>query len=382
MKLLITAGGGGHFAPALAVIEKLPKDWEVLLVGRKYAFEGDKTHSLEYQTAEKLNIPFVTLTTGRLQRKLTRYTFSSLLKTPVGFSQAFNIITKYKPDVILSFGGYVSLPVAVVGYSVGIPLVVHEQTLGAGLTNKFVAKFAKKICISWEESEKFFPKEKVVLTGNPLRSNFISSSNRRARTIKGNKPLVYITGGSGGAHGINILIESCLESLLEKYILIHQTGDAKQFNDFDRLNEKKASMPKELQERYLLTKFVDPSDVPILFEKADLVISRAGINTVTELLFLGKPCLLIPLPHGQHNEQLQNAKFVQRIGLGEVAEQHELNSEKVTRLIDQMFATIDTYRKHASEAKKLAHPHAAEKIIEVISYVQAQKASSKSQASV
>src|SRR5690348_2431659 len=108
MKLLIVAGGGGHFAPALAVIEQLPKDVEVLVVGRKHAFEGDEALSFEYQTAKQLQIPFVPLTTGRLQRKLTRHTLASLAKIPAGYFQAVAIVKKFKPDVVLSFGGYVS----------------------------------------------------------------------------------------------------------------------------------------------------------------------------------------------------------------------------------------------------------------------------------
>src|SRR5436305_1641956 len=132
MKLLIVAGGGGHFAPALAVIEKLPKEIEILVVGRKYVFEGDRTLSLEYQTATKLRIPFKTLTTGRLQRKFTRYTFNSLLKIPIGLSQATNILTKFKPDAVLSFGGYISVPVTLAASILRIPLVLHEQTLEAG----------------------------------------------------------------------------------------------------------------------------------------------------------------------------------------------------------------------------------------------------------
>ncbi len=158
MKLLIVAGGGGHFAPALAVIEKLPKDWELLVVGRKYVFEGDQSFSLEYQTAKKLNIPFKPLTTGRLQRKFTKYTINSLLKIPVGLAQATAILNGFKPDVVLSFGGYVSVPITLSASILRIPIVIHEQTLEAGVANKLVARFARKICISWEQFGEVFSK--------------------------------------------------------------------------------------------------------------------------------------------------------------------------------------------------------------------------------
>ncbi len=175
MKLLIVAGGGGHFAPALSVIEKLPKDWDLLLVGRKYSLEGDAALSLEYQTAERMHIPFRMLTTGRIQRKLTRHSLLSLLKTPIGMVQALSILRDFKPDVVLSFGGYVAVPLVLAAHFLRIPIIIHEQTFGAGLANKISSRFADKVCISWEESRKYFPNGKVVVTGNPVRKFQISN---------------------------------------------------------------------------------------------------------------------------------------------------------------------------------------------------------------
>ncbi len=207
MKLLIVAGGGGHFAPALAVIEAMPQDWEVMVVGRKYAFEADKTLSFEYQTSQKLGIPFTPITTGRLQRKLSPQSLVSLLKVPTGVVQSIKILQAYKPDVVLSFGGYVSVPVGLAARSLHIPIIVHEQILGAGLANKIVAKFADKVCVSWSQSKRFFPEKKVFLTGNPIRK---VQTSEFPFTIAEKLPVLYITGGSGGAHGINLLIEQCL----------------------------------------------------------------------------------------------------------------------------------------------------------------------------
>jgi UDP-N-acetylglucosamine--N-acetylmuramyl-(pentapeptide) pyrophosphoryl-undecaprenol N-acetylglucosamine transferase len=368
MKLLIAVGGGGHFAPALAVIDKLPKDWEILVVGRKHAFEGDDALSFEYQTAQKLGIPFVPLTTGRLQRKLSPHTFTSLVKIPVGLVQATKILKNFRPDVVLSFGGYIAVPVAVAAKVMRIPIVVHEQTLHAGLANKIVSKFADKICVSWEFSAKFFPKEKTIVTGNPLRKEFLQHIDS-SRIRSNNKiPLIYITGGSGGAHGINVLVERALEHLLEKYLVVHQTGDAKEYGDYDRLIRLKDMMHGHLQKRYEVTKFVPPEQMVSLLLNADLVIARSGIGTVSELLYLGKPCMLIPLPFGQRNEQLTNAQFVQSTGLGEYFEQEALNSKLFLEKIDEMLTNIDKYRSHAVETHKLIHKNAAEKIIEIVKH--------------
>lgn len=368
MKLLIVSGGGGHFSPALAVIQSMPEDWDVTVVGRQYAFEGDKALSFEYQTAKKLGIKFRTLATGRLQRKFTRHTLSSLMKVPVGFAQALQILNEEKPDVVLSFGGYVSVPIGFAAHTLGIPIVLHEQIFSAGLSNKLIARFAKKICISWKESAEHLPKAKTVLTGNPLRkyplSNFKSPVSNEE-----NLPLIFITGGSGGSHAVNVLVEGCLEKLLQKYCVVHQMGDAQEFNDFARLETLKSGLPDPLRGRYFPYKFVEPTEMFQFLMWANLVVCRSGINTVTELVYMGKPSLLIPLPYGQHDEQLENAKFVQKIGLGEVLEQEGLTSEELYGKIEEMMGNIEKYKEHAEAAKQLVDPHAAEKVIEVVKQV-------------
>jgi UDP-N-acetylglucosamine--N-acetylmuramyl-(pentapeptide) pyrophosphoryl-undecaprenol N-acetylglucosamine transferase len=368
MKLLVVAGGGGHFAPALAVIEALPRDWGLLVIGRKYTFEGDKSFSLEYQTAKNKNIPFVSITTGRLQRTFTRHTIKSLFKIPGGFFQALQIIKKFKPDVLISFGGYVSVPVIFAAHFLRIPIIVHEQTLSIGLSNKIAIPFAKKICLSWRQSQKYFPLSKVVVTGNPLRKTFLKKADEDL-PIHTSLPIIYITGGSSGSHAFNVLVEGCLERLLRKYIIIHQTGDAKEFNDFDRLQKLKETQAEELQERYILTKFVESAKVIDFLKQADLIVSRSGINTLTEILYLGKPCFLIPLPYGQHNEQQKNAMFVKETGLAEVIEQFLLTPDSFYTMIVSMINNLNQYKKHANEARKLIDIHASEKIREVIVHV-------------
>jgi UDP-N-acetylglucosamine--N-acetylmuramyl-(pentapeptide) pyrophosphoryl-undecaprenol N-acetylglucosamine transferase len=369
MKLLIAVGGGGHFAPALAVVDQLPKDWHILIVGRKHTFEGDASLSLEFQTAQRLNLPYVPLTTGRVQRNFSRHTLSSLFKVPVGLAHATKIVRDFKPDVVLSFGGYVSVPVCIAAAALRIPIVIHEQTLHAGLANKVVGKFANKICISWKESASYFPGSKTILTGNPLGTAFREHLKTIHQPEAGKIPKLYVTGGSGGAHGINVLVEGALEKLLEKYEITHQTGDAQEFGDFDRLEALKATLPPELQERYTIKKFIIPEMVGSILSEADLVISRSGINTVTELLYLGKPSLLIPLPDGQRDEQQSNALFFQETGLGKMMEQATLTPESFTETIHEMMVNIDSYRSHASQTMHMIALDAAEKIIEVVSNV-------------
>ncbi len=366
MKIVIT---GGHLSPALEVINELQSNpkWSntsILVLGRKYSFEGDKALSLEYLTMKKNKIPFEDIKTARLQRKFTRYTIFSLIKFPYGFFRAIFVMNKFKPDVVLSFGGYVSIPSTLAGFFLNIPVVIHEQTLEAGVANKIASIFAKKICISWEESRKFFPKSKTILTGIPVRKFKIQ--NLKFKIAEDKTPLIYVTGGSSGSHAINILIEGCLKKLLSDYQIIHQTGDS-EYGDFDRLEKLKKSFPEKLQDRYLITKFVDPSRVGSILSKADLVISRSGINTVVELLSYGKPSLLIPLPYGQNNEQLKNALIIKKVGLGEIVNQEEVSSEDLNNKITDMFKNISSYKMHAKDGQTLIIENAAKKIVDVLS---------------
>lgn len=361
---------GGHLAPALSVMEALPKDAEILFIGRKYGLEGDKALSLEYETISQLNIPFVALNTGRLQRKLTRYTIPSFFKLPSGIIRSFLNLLKFKPDIVVGFGGYVSVPVIFSAYLLRIPIVIHEQTLEAGFANRFLARFATKICISWKTSGRFFPKEKTVLTGNPIRQFTINNSQL---TINNKLPVIYVTGGSSGSHSINVLIEEIIKELLERYVVIHQTGDAQEFRDFDRLTKLREDLPARERARYILKKFVDPSEVGDILNKTSLVVSRSGMNIVTELLYFEKPALLIPLPFSQNNEQLKNAQFLENIGLAKVLQQGELDSKKLFQAIDLALHNINNYKIQDRELKNLPGRNATKNIISVINYVAKEK---------
>ena len=362
---------GGHLAPALCVMEALPKETKILFVGRKYALEGDSALSLEYMTMSQLKIPFVGLNTGRLQRELTRFTLFSLLKLPIGIIKSFLILIEFRPDVVVGFGGYVSVPVVLCAYLLRIPIVIHEQTLEAGLANRFLSRFAAKICISWRTSTKYFPKDKVVLTGNPIRKFPISNFQFCiTESIFNNKlPTIYVTGGSSGSHFINVLIEKIIKELLRTCNIIHQAGDARKYRDFDRLEKIRQALPEKLRDNYILKKFIDPSEVGELISSSSLVISRSGMNIVTELLYFEKPAILIPLPFSQNNEQLKNAKFLENIGLGKVLQQNNLSSKKLFQVIDLAFRNIDNYKINNNEFKKMPYKNAAQNIISVINYV-------------
>lgn len=372
MKILIV---GGHMAPALATLQHMPKSAEVVYVGRKNTFEGDSGLSLEYTTITDMGIRFIPLQTARLQRTLTRHSIPSLLKFPTGIRQALEIVKKEKPDIVVGFGGYLSLSVGIAAWMCKIPLVIHEQTLHAGLSNKLLSRFATKIALSWKSSEKYFPKNKVELIGNPhLLSKPSLQIKRLVHQIAESRSIV-ITGGSGGSHAINVLVENILPELLKKYVVIHQTGDAKEFGDFDRLESLCASLPQGLRNNYHILKFIEPQDFDYLYEHATLVISRSGINTVTSLLLLRIPSILIPLKSGQKNEQLTNAKMLEDVGLSEIFSQDD-KPHKLLDLIEHMLQERAKYVKANTSAEKHMHFSAAEHLVQLI-YVTSQANSQK-----
>lgn len=356
---------GGHLSPLLAVMDALPADTTVLVIGRKHALEGDKAVSLEYQALLDRNISFAEISAARLQRKWTQHTLFSLFKFPYGFFQAFMILKDFDPNVVLSFGGYIGLPVTLASFLLHIPVVIHEQTQEAGLTNRLASLWARKVCISWENSGRFFPRSKTVFTGNPVRKFRVQSSEFRIVEKKEGLPVIYITGGSTGSHVINVLVEGCLENLLQNYRIIHQTGDAQKYRDFERLQKLKDSLGKMLKARYHLTKFVKPEDVGSIFSRADLVVSRSGINTIMELLFFEKPSLLIPLTFSADNEQLKNAFLLKETGLAEIAPQDSLNSGTLSELIALMIKNKNRY-KAAQSYKDMVRVDAAERIVDIL----------------
>lgn len=364
MKVLIT---GGHFSPAQAVLAELKKRGvEVFVVGRRHPFEGDKSLSFEYLVSERENLPFYEIKTGRFQRKFTAYTISSLLKTPSGFFSSISILRKVRPDVVITFGGYIGLPVGLAAAVMGIPVVLHEQTQNMGLAARFLSYFAQKICISFKSSETHFPESKTVFTGNPVRAEIIETKNKIP--LPAGK-VVYITGGSTGSHFINSLMYEIAEKLLSDFILVHQTGESLKYDDYDRLQKLRESFDENKKKRYILRKFIFPEEIGSIFAQADLILSRSGANSVSEIMMTQKMSLLIPLPHGQDNEQLVNAKLIESLGIGEYIEQDNATSVAVLSKIHSMSENENVYRKNMGKTKEFVVLGAASKIADVIKSV-------------
>lgn len=318
---------------AMALIEALRKDgsteWNISWVGSKRAVEGSRELTLEFKVFPKMNIACHEIITGRVQRKWTRYTIWSLVKIPLGFLHALFLVVKIRPKVVVSFGGFAAFPIVVSSRILGTPVIIHDQTTGAGLANRLSSPFATKIAISRESSEKYFPVQKTILTGNPVREAFFNIPQKQKIS---NPPVIYATGGSRGSKIFNNKLMEALPEILLSYKIIHQCGDA----DLDKCVQFQSNLPAGLAVNYEVIGTVDPEEVPNLFSKADIVIGRAGANTVSEVIAARRPAIFVPIPWSQNDEQTKNAELAVEAGIGVILNQNGLTPGQLVESIKKI----------------------------------------------
>lgn len=366
MKTIVISGG--HLTPALATADELYKrGWKIVYVGRRHSLEGDAAISQEGAEVTKRGYTFFPLVTGRLQRHLTMYTLLSLLKIPLGFAQSVWCILRYKPRIVLSFGGYVAVPVVMTAWTLRKVIVTHEQTRKPGLANRFISHFAKVVCISWPETKKYFQQKKIKVTGNPLRRELFSVKAQYDMVL--DKPLIFVTGGNLGAHVLNKTIEELLPDVLNDYCVIHQTGNAKEYGDFERLQKKRMQFSETIRNRYYVTDYVDSDHIGWVYKKATYVISRAGANTVTELIALQKPAILVPLPWSGEGEQEANAMYLGQSGAALVVDQSKLNRRTLLFSLEQLAANKTTMSKALKKLGEQMSLEGARHLADVVEYV-------------
>lgn len=362
MKVLIT---GAHFTPAQAVIEELKKaaGVEVVYLGRAHTREGDRTPSAESQILPSLGVKFIPITAGRLQRSFTFYTIPSLLKIPIGFLQSLYLLLREKPDVVLSFGGYIGVPVVFSAWLLSIPIIIHEQTLVAGLANTISSWFADKVAVTFKEGQ--FKGGKVILTGNPLRRELVDADEKEIspdiRQIIGvakkeSLPLVLIVGGNQGSHKVNESVGEVLERLTESVCIVHQTGDSK-FGDFEKLREEGGKLKNS--QRYLVREWIHEADLGVLLKKIKLFVSRGGMNFLLEAGYFAKPILIIPLPV---QEQERNARYFQELGNARVLWQKELSGENLLKAVKDGLGNLKSLEERAKKVKEMVTPDAAQRL--------------------
>ncbi len=325
---------GGHAATtAIATIEEVirrERNWEIYWVGVKGAFAGRrKIPTLESSAIPAKGVVFRSIFAGRIQKKFTKWTIPSMLKIPIGFFHGLYLLATIRPKLVLSFGGFAAYPVVVAAWILRIPVIIHEQTSVVGRANRFSSFFAKKIAISRVSSARFFPKEKVVLTGNPLMTQIWEVPTKKSPGV----PLtLFFTGGSRGSRSLNLLMEGALETLLPKYIVIHQAG----YLDFSRYQKIKEMLPESLSANYELYPLLDPMQMDGVYRRADIIIARAGANTVAEIMAVKRPSILIPISLTAYDEQKKNAESAVKFGIAEVLDENTAKSDDLVRLIEKI----------------------------------------------
>ena len=381
-KIVVTGGGsGGHISAALSVISSLEEKYileknHFLYVGGDLGMEGEKPgNSLEQKLMKGKNFECKYIRAGKLQRSFSFKTLGLLFRAFLGLIDSYKIIKEFKPDIVISTGGYVTVSVCLMAKLLKADIYLHEQTATVGLTNKIVGKLAKKIFISFPSSLRYFPKERTVLTGNLVRPEIFETKAQGnfAENIKklvGNRdryPIIYISGGGLGSHLINETVKESLKMLLQKYQIILQTGDNKVFNDYKSVLNFKNNLEKELQSRFLPVTFIQAKDLGYLLHNIDLYIGRAGANTVYEMGVLQIPSIFIPIPWVTHNEQYKNAEVLVNLGLAEIIQEGELTSSCLLLRIEKFLNKDRTVDKE--EIKKIFSIDANKRILKELNLI-------------
>ena len=340
---------GGHPAPALAIIDELKKNHpeiSLIFAGRKYAIETERTLSYEYKGCLERSVPFQELQAGRITRLITKSSLLNIIRVPYGFFQAFLIIIQEKPDCIVSFGGYIALPMAFWAWVLHKPIYTHEQTMKPGAANKLIGFFSKRIFTAFESVSTYFPQNKTEWIGNPVR-DIIFTQNSLSFPIDTSVPIFYVTGGSLGSHSINQHIFSLLDALLPIFTIIHQTGDVKEYGDLEKAQKLKRKFQKIYPNRYIPMAHITDSDIGSVYGKTEFVIGRSGANTFFELIALQKPALFIPLPWSANGEQKAHAEFFEEYHLGKLFEQKKDSSS--------LLSAIQSFHKHITQYAEAFH---------------------------
>lgn len=353
MRVVIAAGGtGGHIYPALAIINKIKekdKKSEFLYIGT--------TDRMEKDLIPKLGINFVGIEMKGLNRKNIFSNFSVLNKFRLAIKKATIEIKKFNPDIVIGAGGYITAPVLYAAKKLKIKTLIHEQNSIPGVSNKFISRFADKICVSLPNSLQLFPKKKVVYTGNP-RSEEIIKVDKILKSSIGfddNKKLVVIVMGSLGSTTMTTKIKELIPEFTNKnYQVLIITGKT-YFEEYQDLN-----LPKNIK----ILPFMD--NLINLLKDSDLIISRAGASTIAEITAIGLPAILVPSPYVTNNHQYKNAKELENRGACKIVTESEFSKEKIINEIDKLFDDKDSYDSMSKNSKKLGIDNSSSRIYDEI----------------
>ena len=328
MKRIILTGGGtaGHVTPNIALLPRLRElQYDIHYIG---SYNG-----MEKQLVEQQGIPYHGISSGKLRRYFSLQNFTDPFRVLKGFSEANRLIKQLKPDVIFSKGGFVSVPVVIAGKKNHVPVIIHESDMTPGLANKLAIKKATKVCHNFPETAKYLG-EKAVHTGSPIRAELFTGNKITALDMCGftaNKPVIMVTGGSLGAEKVNKLVRAALPELLKDFQVAHLCGKGK-------VDESLNGTEGYAQFEYISEEMKD------FFAMADIIISRAGANSICEISALNKPNILIPLSaNASRGDQILNANSYKKQGFSEVLDEDVATKDDLISTVHKVFDNKDTY---------------------------------------
>lgn len=330
MKKIVMTGGGtaGHVTPNIALMPALKEaGYDIHYIG---SYNG-----IEKGLIEALDVPYTGIDSGKLRRYFDIKNFSDPFRVVKGFAQAVGLMHKIKPDVVFSKGGFVSVPVVLAAKTCGIPAIIHESDITPGLANKIAIKGAKKVCCNFPETLKYLPSDKAVLTGSPIRRELLSGNKDKAYKLcnfpSEKKPVLLIIGGSLGSKTINEAVRKVLPELLKDFHIIHLCGKG-------NLDESLVGTVGYAQFEYANEELTD------MLALADLAISRAGANSICELLALHKPNILIPLSAAaSRGDQILNANSFEKQGFSYVIKEEDVTDEVLLSAVKEVYKNRQKY---------------------------------------
>ena len=355
MKRFIISGGGtgGHIFPAIAIADELKRrlpDAEILFVGAKDRMEMQKVPQAGY--------PIEGLWISGLQRKLSWQNLLFPLKFISSLLKSRSIIKRFKPDAVIGTGGFASGAVVKVAGQMGIPTFIQEQNSYAGITNKMLAKNAHKICVAYDAMEQFFPKKKIVKTGNPIRDGLLNIAQYRSEGLSyfhldSQRKTLLVLGGSLGARRINQLIEQQLPLFEQLGVQVLWQCGKLYYEEYKKYNS----------EQVRVLAFIDRME--LAYAAADVIISRAGASSVSELCVVGKPVIFIPSPNVAEDHQTKNARAIADKQAAILLRESELN-EQFANTFSKLIADEAQQEALSAHIKTLAQPNATKDIVNLI----------------
>ena len=355
MKIMITGGGtGGHTSPAVAIIEELRRRDPHLLL----QWVG-KADSIEERVAKRIEVPFRSVPVeGWPRNKKLRRAWVAV-KMAAGLARATAYIRKFRPQVVIGVGGYVSVPLLWAAQRFDIPTVIHEQNKRLGMANKLLAEHAARIYLAFEGVEGIPASTTTRVVGNPVRMEFAAppeqAEARRKLDLDPEVPVVLIVGGSQGAQSINAAVGGMLKNFTaQEAQFVWMTGPA----GVNAARDAAAKAP------VVASVFAFIEDMVTACAAADLIICRSGASTTAEIALMGKPSILVPYPHATDNHQEANARAIEEVGGGVVLLDKECTPERLGALVKELLAAPDRLTQMAQAAHTLAHPGAAETLVE------------------